>query len=71
MTNTNMKTYVGTKTIKARPATKAEAEALLSRDIGGDRDPACDGYLVEYKDGYQSWSPKDVFDESYKLVDGE
>lgn len=24
------------------------------------------GYLVEYKDGYKSWSPKSVFDETYK-----
>ena len=25
-----------------------------------------DGYLVEYKDGYKSWSPKSVFEEAYK-----
>lgn len=25
------------------------------------------GYLVEYEGGYQSWSPKDVFDAAYKL----
>lgn len=25
-----------------------------------------DGYLVEYKDGYKSWSPKSVFEGAYK-----
>lgn len=24
------------------------------------------GYLVEYEDGYQSWSPADVFEKAYK-----
>ena len=27
-----------------------------------------DGYLVEYKDGYKSWSPKSVFEEAYREV---
>lgn len=27
------------------------------------------GYEVEYKDGYKSWSPKDVFEEAYKEFD--
>ena len=29
------------------------------------------GYEVIYKDGYKSWSPKEVFDESYKVVRNE
>lgn len=28
-----------------------------------------EGYLVKYDNGYQSWSPKDVFDNSYKVID--
>lgn len=66
-----MKTYIGTKTIKARPMTRGEAEALLKRDIGGAHPLAADGYLVEYKDGYQSWSPKGAFDEAYREFPGE
>ena len=27
-----------------------------------------DGYYVVYKDGYQSWSPADAFEEGYTLV---
>ena len=26
------------------------------------------GYLVIYPDGYKSWSPKHVFEESYRMV---
>lgn len=45
-----MKRYVGTKIIHAQPA----------QQIG---EP---GYLVRYADGYESWSPKDVFEEAYR-----
>jgi hypothetical protein len=32
---------------------------------------ACDdGYKVLYPDGYVSWSPKEVFEEAYRPVDG-
>ena len=41
--------YIGVKRISAWPETKDEQE----------------GYSVVYKDGYQSWSPKDVFEEAY------
>ena len=60
-----MKKYIGTKVIKAEPITMTEAQKVLGREIK----PATveeDGYLVEYKDGYKSWSPKSVFEEAYK-----
>lgn len=28
-----------------------------------------EGYFVKYKDGYESWSPKKAFEESYKCSD--
>ena len=59
-----MKQYIGTKVIMAEPMTMTEAQKVLGREIK----PATveeDGYLVEYKDGYKSWSPKSVFDEDY------
>lgn len=49
----------------AEPMTMTEAQKVLGREIK----PATaeeDGYLVEYKDGYKSWSPKSVFEEAYK-----
>lgn len=60
-----MKKFIGTKVVKAEPMTMTEAQKVLGREIK----PATveeDGYLVEYKDGYKSWSPKSVFDEAYK-----
>lgn len=60
-----MKKYIGTKVIKAKPMTMTEAQKVLGVEIR----PATveeDGYLVEYKDGYRSWSPKSVFEEAYK-----
>jgi hypothetical protein len=60
-----MKKFIGTKVIMAEPMTMIEAQKVLGREIK----PATieeDGYLVEYKDGYKSWSPKSVFDEAYK-----
>ena len=62
-----MKKFIGTKVIMAEPMTMVEAQKVLGREIK----PATveeDGYLVEYKDGYKSWSPKSVFDEAYHEV---
>ena len=48
-----MKKYIGVKIIKAEPLEK-------------DGKP---GYMVKYKDGYESWSPKEVFEEAYRELD--
>ncbi|MCE4121627.1 DUF2829 domain-containing protein [Prevotella copri] len=62
--NTSSKSmYIGTKIVKANPMTATEAQVL-----GVEIKPATvekDGYLVEYKNGYKSWSPKSVFEEAY------
>lgn len=67
--NNQLKQYTGTKTVKARPMTMGEAyERKLLKE--GVRPSECEtdkaGYLVEYEDGYLSWSPKDVFEAAYK-----
>lgn len=67
-----MKQYTGTKTVKAMPMTMGEAyERKLLKE--GVRPSECEtdkaGYLVEYEGGYQSWSPKSIFDEAYKCAD--
>lgn len=63
---TKFKTYTGTKTIKAMPMKKSDAEFRIGRVIS----PATteeEGYLVQYEDGYQSWSPKEAFEKAYKV----
>ena len=47
------KKYIGTKIITAFPQEK-------------DGNP---GYGVIYADGYTSWSPKEVFEESYRAIE--
>lgn len=62
-----MSMYIGTKVVMAMPMTMTEAQKVLGREIK----PATveeDGYLVWYKDGYRSWSPKSVFDDAYRKL---
>ena len=66
-TKNNMEKYIGTKVVKAEPMTMTEAQKVFGRELK----PATleeDGYLVEYKDGYKSWSPKSMFEEAYREV---
>lgn len=66
-TKSKMKKYIGTKVVKAEPMTLTEAQKVLGRELKtANLDE--DGYLVEYKDGYKSWSPKSVFEEAYREI---
>lgn len=70
-----MKQYIGTKVIHAEPARRywfEGGEKLIVPD--SEENPerikqasACEsGYKVAYADGYESWSPKDVFEDAYR-----
>lgn len=50
-----MKQYIGTKIIQAEPMVGKNGK---------------NGYKVVYPDGYESWSPKDVFEEAYRETTG-
>lgn len=50
-----MEKYIGTKLIEAEPATRVETADCSTRE----------GYRVRYADGYESWSPKGVFEAAY------
>ena len=62
-----MKKYIGTKLIEAEKMLKCVYNQTRGRDVPGD--PEEDGYLVRYQDSYESWSPKEVFDKAYLVVD--
>lgn len=68
-----MKKYIGTKQVEAEPMMLGEFYNKTGRSPYGDgiedHEETEEGYLVRYKDGYESWSPKDVFDEAYKCAD--
>ncbi len=48
-----MKNYIGVKIVKADPQNKNGRP----------------GYRVKYPDGYESWSPKEVFEKAYRELD--
>lgn len=61
-----MERYVGTKIIQAKPMTRGEYNLFRGWTIPADEKPCDEGYLVQYEDGYISWSPKATFEESYR-----
>lgn len=75
-----MKTYIGTKSIRAVAMTRQEYNDFRHWQLPADENGADEGYLVEYLDGgkpntpeyagYVSWSPKEQFDNAYRPVDG-
>ena len=66
-----MKQYIGTKIIKARPMSRGEYNGCRGWPVPEGEDQNAEGYLVEYQpDGYQSWSPKAVFEAAYRCTDG-
>ena len=65
-----MKKYIGTKMIHARPMTRGAYNEYRGWTIPADENPQDDGYLLRYPDGYESWSPKEVFEEAYRETTG-
>ena len=66
-----MKQYIGTKIIEAAPAIRKGGKVYdLTWPIPKSMEPEELGYRVRYPDGYESWSPKDVFEEAYRPTKG-
>lgn len=68
-----MKKYIGTKEVQAEPITLGEFIELTGRnpytnDINAHEEKE-EGYLVKYEDGYKSFSPKSVFEKSYRCAE--
>ena len=65
-----MKQYIGTKIIEAAPAIRKGGKVYdLTWPIPKSMEPEEPGYRVRYPNGYESWSPKDVFEEAYRPTD--
>ena len=66
-----MKHYIGTKEIQARPMNRGEYNEYRGWPIPADESAQDEGYLVKYSpDGYESWSPKQVFEQAYRETSG-
>lgn len=59
-----MEQYIGTKIIQAEPAVRGEC--VKDTSLYSAFQLAAEGYRVRYPDGYESWSPKDVFEAAYQ-----
>ena len=65
-----MKQYIGTKIIQAEPAYRVDGEVFVKANIVPCGVHTEDGNKVVYPDGYESWSPKDVFEAAYRETSG-
>jgi hypothetical protein len=75
-----MNQFIGTKLINAKTMTRLAYNEFRGWQLPKDEDGADEGFLVEYLDGgkanteqyagYVSWSPKEVFENSYRPVEG-
>ena len=66
-----MNQYIGTKLIEAEPAFRVSNDSVHkvittdAADAYSNYSDVEEGYRVRYQDGYESWSPKDVFEKAY------
>lgn len=58
--------YIGTKMVEAIPMTRGEYNKYRSLITPENENPDDAGYLVKYPDSYQSWSPKEIFEDAYR-----
>lgn len=58
--------YIGTKRVTATPMTRLAYNEHRGWKMPEDENGADDGFLVQYENGYLTWSPRDVFEESYR-----
>jgi hypothetical protein len=70
MSQQEMDKYIGVKIIHAEPMNLGDYNKLKGWTIPENEDPAKEGYKVVYTDDYISWSPKEIFEEAYRLIDG-
>jgi hypothetical protein len=60
-----MEKYLGVKLVEAEPKERykdVDYENCLLKNKQ-------EGYKVVYPDGYESWSPKEIFEEAYRRID--
>lgn len=73
METSTLKLYIGTKMVKAEPMVKSAAVTKGWARPSSEENEDVPGYHVQYTnpDGstYDSWSPKDVFEQSYQIVE--
>jgi len=62
------KTYIGVKEIKAIFMTLGDYNYHRGWKMPENENPSDPGYIIQYPDGYISWSPKEQFELAYMTV---
>lgn len=57
--------YIGTKEVLAWPSPRT------TQNVADGPSVTEEGYAVKYPDGYISWSPKRVFEDAYRVAEGD
>jgi hypothetical protein len=63
-----MDKYIGTKLIEAKQMNLGDYIKYKGWTIHDNEDPKTEGYLVKYSDSYESWSPRNIFEYTYKKL---
>jgi len=66
----NTELYIGTKTSMAKEMNRADYNRFRGWSLPDNEDGNDNGYIVQYANGYVSWSPADQFNEAYKKTSG-
>ena len=64
-----MELYIGTKELTAEPLQLGPYNEKRGWTLPENGDYTREGYFIEYPDGYQSWSPREIFEASYQKMD--
>ena len=62
----NLELYIDAKIVGGKPMDKKTFHETIRKGIWTE--PNEPGYYVIYEDGYESWSPKEVFERCYRKV---
>ena len=61
-----MEIFLGIKLVDAEPCLGLNNKCIdIKQELSGNE---IEGYKVIYEDGYISWSPKDIFEKSYRSI---
>ena len=64
-----MKCYIGSKIIQAKPMSSHEFLKLQGKPLDPYEPDIPGFFFVHHPDGYDSWSPADVFKTCYREID--
>ena len=59
-----MKHYLRIHLVEAEPMTRGDYNKRRGWELPAGENPADEGYLVVYPDGYKSWCPKEAFERA-------